>query len=188
MTGGTGRTGSGSEIMSSSSAKMLVCVGEKSACVKISGRANFASSVDFKTLLNELLQKGYTGFVLDLSECVLMDSTFLGVLAGFGLKLNPSQPGSAAGPIELLNPNPRIAELLENLGVLHLFKVTQGEVLLPEPAEARDHAASSPSREEVARTCLEAHETLMAIHPGNVSRFKDVAQFLAEDLKKLKAS
>jgi hypothetical protein len=27
----------------------------------------------------------------------------------------------------------------------------------------------------------------MGIHPDNVSRFKDVAQFLAEDLKRLKS-
>ena len=83
--------------MSAPSAKMLVSIGEKSAMVRIAGRANFTSSVDFKKLLNELLQKGYTCFVLDLTECVLMDSTFLGVLAGFGLKMNgrrPTQPAT----------------------------------------------------------------------------------------------
>jgi len=74
------------EFMSTASARMLVLVAEKFACIKISGRANFTSSIDFKVLLNELLAKGFNTFVLDLSECVLMDSTFLGVLAGFGLK------------------------------------------------------------------------------------------------------
>src|SRR5687767_10183530 len=108
--------------MSMPSAKMSVSVGEKSACVKIAGRANFTSSIDFKTLLNELLQKGYTYFVLDLAECVLMDSTFLGVLAGFGLKTYGPQADNIPRTIELYNPNARIAELLENLGVLHLFK------------------------------------------------------------------
>src|SRR6266436_1715412 len=98
--------------MSNPSAKMLVLVGEKFACIKISGRANFSSSVDFKTLVNELLQKGYTYFVLDLSECMLMDSTFLGVLAGFGLKMNAATPGNGCGAIELSNPNARISELL----------------------------------------------------------------------------
>ena len=66
----------------------MVMVGEQFACIRIIGRANFTSSVDFKTLVNELRQKGCNCFVLDLSECVLMDSTFLGVLAGFGLKLS----------------------------------------------------------------------------------------------------
>lgn len=167
---------------------MFVSVGENSACVKIAGRANFTSSIDFKTLLNELIQRGYTYFALDLSECALMDSTFLGVLAGFGLKFNNPQPNTpASGTIELFNPNARISELLENLGVLHLFKVTQGEVKLPEQTEARDHTPASPTREEVTQTCLDAHKTLMKISPENASRFKEVTQFLAEDLKKLKS-
>jgi len=38
----------------------------------------------------------------------------------------------------------------------------------------------------LTRACLEAHETLMAINPENVARFKDVAMFLAEDLAKLR--
>src|SRR6185436_1456234 len=112
--------------MSTPSAKMSVSVGERCACIRISGRANFTSSIDFKTLLTELLQKNYNYLVLDLSDCMLMDSTFLGVLAGFGLKMYGPQPDKVERTLELFNPNPRIAELLENLGVLHLFKVIQG--------------------------------------------------------------
>lgn len=37
----------------------------------------------------------------------------------------------------------------------------------------------------MARTSLEAHQTLMKINPANIPKFKDVAEFLAEDLKKL---
>ena len=40
--------------MNASSAKLMVMVGENFACVKVSGRANFTSSVDFKTVLKEL--------------------------------------------------------------------------------------------------------------------------------------
>jgi anti-sigma B factor antagonist len=164
---------------------MLVSVGDRCAFVQIGGRANFTSSVDFKALLDQLLQKGYTDFVLDLTECVLMDSTFLGVLAGFGLKLNTPQSDKVDRTIQLYNPNARISELLENLGVLHLFKVTEGDANVP--ANTKDVKSTNANREEVTRTCLEAHKILMDIHPENVSRFKDVAAFLAEDLKRMKA-
>lgn len=162
-------------------------VGEKFACVKIAGRANFSSSIDFRTLVTELQQKGYSCFVLDLSECLLMDSTFLGVLAGFGLKMKSARKDQAAPAIELLNPNARIIELLEDVGVLHLFSLAKGPLLAPESTEARTHTPANPTKEEATRACLEAHQTLMAINPQNVSRFKDVAQFLAEDLKNLKS-
>jgi anti-sigma B factor antagonist len=168
--------------MNSPSAKMWVLVGEKFACVKINGRANFSSSMDFRTALNDLREKGYHYFVLDLSECQLMDSTFLGVLAGFGLKMNTGQDGSG---IELLNPNARLSELLESLGVIHLFKVTQGAPGCT--GETQPVVPGNPSRVEASRACLEAHQTLMKINPDNVAKFKDLTQFLAEDLKKAKA-
>ncbi len=170
--------------MSTAGAKLLVLVGEQFACVRIVGRANFTSSIDFKTLVNELVQKGYRYFVLELSECLLMDSTFLGVLAGFGLKLNRN--GETEPAIELLNPNARISELLENLGVLHLFKVSERQPNCAGNAELQPEAESPPTREEITRACLEAHRTLMEINPANASKFKEVTQFLAEDLKRLK--
>src|SRR5437588_12978982 len=139
--------------MSVPPAKISVLVGEHFACIKISGRANFSSSIDFRTLINELQQKGYRYFVLDLAECVLMDSTFLGVLAGFGLKMSPTQ--GACGPaLELLNPNERITELLENLWVLHLFRLTQGPLRGPEPLEARTHTPGKHTKEEDTEACI----------------------------------
>lgn len=173
--------------MNTPSAKLLVLVGEKFSCIKIVGRANFNSSVDFKTLVSELCQKGYSYFVLDLSECLLMDSTFLGVLTGFGLKLGQTNKDCCDSGIELMNANPRITDLLENLGVLHLFKLSNGNLKAPAEAEMRAFDPSDPSKEEVTRACLEAHRTLMDVNPQNVNRFKDVAQYLAEDLKNLKA-
>ena len=43
------------------------------------------------------------------------------------------------------------------------------------------------SKKEMSRNSLEAHRTLMDLNPANIPKFKDVAQFLAEDLKRLEA-
>lgn len=170
-----------------SSANLSVLVGKNFACIKIAGRANFATSPDFKTLLNELAQKGFGHFIIDLSECALMDSTFLGVLAGFGMKLNPNGAPAERG-IELNNASTRVTELLENLGAAHLFKLTSGTLQLPQDVTACTPESINPSHEQITRTSLEAHQTLMAMSPENQARFKDVAQFLAEDLKSLEKS
>lgn len=170
--------------MPQSSANLSVLVGSNFACVKIAGRANFASSPDFKTLIEQLTQKGYAHFIVDLSECVLMDSTFLGVLVQFGLKLNSAPPEVHAG-IELSNPNERVTELLENLGALHLFNTRSGPLTLPDDLKTTTPESIQPTHEQITRTCLEAHQTLMAVNPENVARFKDVTQFLAEDLENL---
>jgi anti-anti-sigma regulatory factor len=173
--------------MNTPSARMLVWAGEQCSCIRIIGRANFTSSVDFRTLINELRERGCSYFMLDLAECVLMDSTFLGVLAGFGLKLSAGNGDHGRHGIELLNPSARITELLDTLGVLHLFKLTQGPLPLPVQTEPRPHTPGSPTKAEVTRTCIEAHQILSDISPANAAKFKDVAQFLAEGLKKSKS-
>ncbi len=48
-----------------------------------------------------------------------------------------------------------------------------------------EQTSASRDRKEISRTCLEAHEALMRINPNNIPKFKEVAQFLAEDLKKM---
>lgn len=168
---------------------LLVAVDDRAAVVKLTGRANFSMSVSFKRLLSELEQRGFDQLDLDLTECVTMDSTFLGVLAGTVLK-NSEAANSHAGRerprLRLLNPNQRVTDLLDNLGVAELFETVRSE-RATSSAELAPAAEAKPTREEFSRTCLEAHRVLMKINPENAARFKDVADFLAEDLKKLDA-
>jgi anti-sigma B factor antagonist len=168
--------------MSSSSSKLLVAVTDGTAWVKVTGRATFVCSADFRSFVYQLRDRGCCRYVLDLTDCIIMDSTFLGMLAGFGLKMNDGAGDGAS--IQLLNPNARIIDLLENLGVVNLFDVHSAVSPLPiEEGEAKELVPRA-NRAELSKTSLEAHETLMALKPENVAKFKDVARFLKEDLKK----
>jgi anti-sigma B factor antagonist len=168
--------------MSSSSSKLLVAVTDGTAWVKVTGRATFVCSADFRSFVYQLRDRGCCRYVLDLTDCIIMDSTFLGMLAGFGLKMSDSAGNGAS--IQLLNPNARIIDLLDNLGVVNLFDLHSGVSPLPiEEGEAKELVPRA-NRAELSKTSLEAHETLMALKPENVAKFKDVARFLKEDLKK----
>src|SRR5262245_46114693 len=169
--------------MGASASTLQVAVTDQVALVKIAGRASFNSSVEFKTLVYELRARGYRKFVLDLTDCLIMDSTFLGVLAGFGLKLAESDGEKPT--VTLLNLNQRILDLLENLGVAHLFNLMQGTDPLSQKCRDVKPIEGARSKLETARACLEAHETLMSINPANIPKFKDVTRFMAEDLKRL---
>jgi anti-sigma B factor antagonist len=165
----------------------MVAVFDQTVCIKINGRADFTLSLDLKKLISELGQKGYAHFVFDLRDCLTMDSTFLGVLSGIGLKFSDGKSVQNGAALELLNPNPRIAETLENLGVVDLFTIRN----CPEPVAERFEPlgkAVDNSKVEITRNCLEAHKTLMGLKPENVQKFKDVTQFLADDLKRLEAA
>jgi anti-anti-sigma factor len=170
--------------MSGSAANLSVWVGDQIVCVKIAGRASFTCSVDFRTLLTTLWQQGHNRFVLDLTKCQLMDSTFLGVLAGLGLRFTQEPNGYGPSTIELLNPSPRIADMLDNLGVNHLFQTVRGPTAETERLDCVEQLSSNVDRKEISRTCLEAHKLLMDLNPANVPKFKDVTRFLEEDLKK----
>src|SRR2546426_7701188 len=156
--------------MGACSPTLQVAVTDQIALVKISGRASFNCSVDFKTLVYELRDRGYRKFVLDLTECLIIDSTFLGVLAGFGLKLAET-PG--AGPaVTLLNPNQRILDLLDNLGVGHLFCVVPGKDPLSEKCKAVQQIDGGPRQEETTPARLKGHPTLIGIKPAKRPKVK----------------
>src|SRR3989442_12824966 len=108
--------------MPDASASLMVSVTDPVVFVKVIGRACFKLSVEFKTLIQELSRRAYQQYVIDLSQCLVMDSTFLGVLAGIGLKL-AGKPGENQPPrMALCQPNQRVCDLLDNLGVTHLFQ------------------------------------------------------------------
>ncbi|MBI5772717.1 MAG: STAS domain-containing protein [Verrucomicrobia bacterium] len=167
-----------------SAARLQVCVREDAVWVKISGRANFTVSVDFKALINGLRAQGRRRFVLDLTDCLLMDSTFLGVLARISLDMAETEQPGEPRSIELLNPSERVSDMLDNLGVLSLFGVLRcspdAGVKLEEVALTKGQV----SKAENSRNCLEAHRALMEVCAENKARFKDVTKFLEEDLKK----
>ena len=158
---------------------LSVCVRGNAACVKIAGRANFTSSPDFKRLMHQLREDGCESIVLDLTGCVLMDSTFLGVLARIGRE-SESGNGRPACRVELFNPTERVVELLDNLGVMGLFHVVHQA---PDLGRFEPVQSGNASRVELNRTCLEAHQTLMDTSPENERRFKDAAEFFRKNLK-----
>ncbi len=172
--------------MTTPAASISVFACDEFACVRITGRANFTLGVEFKTLLSELEAHGFGHFIFELSDCVLMDSTFLGILTGFGLKQQQLHGEDQPSIVELRNPHERVAELIENLGVLSLFNIARGPLCPPEKMHVVAHQVAQPSREETTRVCLEAHEKLVEANADNAQRFKDVTRFLAEDLKRMK--
>jgi len=164
-------------------AKLYVAdLGER-AVVRITGRANCLSSVSFKRVINSLIERGRRVFTLDLSDCQLMDSTFLGVLVGLNRTLGQA---GADGGFSLYKPTETVRVLLDNLGILELFSTAEslGQEEAAEPVEAGE----ASDKTELTHTSLEAHRNLMDANPENEAKFKEVTRFLAEDLKRQEAA
>lgn len=147
------------------------------AYLRVTGRAAVERARDFKSLVQRLNGQGIRKFCLDLTECRIMDSTFSGVLAALASELGPL-PEGAGTRFVLVNPNERVRDLLDNLGVLPLVTVLEG-ARSDVPAEgAEELARGSESRAETAECCLDAHRFLMALSPQNIPKFRDLTRVL----------
>jgi len=124
------------------------------------------------------MQRGRHDFVVDLSSCDLMDSTFMGTLAGAALRLREIGEGS----LKVIHASPRNEDLLLGLGLDQLFSVhTDGggvDFLNPDVAEAPVESSSDSDAKE---TVLEAHEALAAADSANAAKFRDVIEFLKQE-------
>jgi anti-anti-sigma regulatory factor len=164
--------------------KILVARNGDLGFVKVIGRGSFQNSGCLKAFYQQLLKEGVSGFVVDLDACTYLDSTFLGILLGLGLKLKEG----GNGILHIVNANPRNLELLRNLGLDRLIQIEGGagngsdRVNGVEEGHMEEISCPVPTRAEAAPTILEAHENLMEFDARNVPKFKDVVEFLREDL------
>ena len=147
--------------------------------LRVKGRGTFQTSAGMKEYTRRMVQRGHREFVIDLAECELMDSTFMGTLAGIALRLREIGSGS----LTVLNPNPRNRSLLENLGLDHLFSFELSEGACPPPKPAVQQALVTPTTDAAVQhdTILSAHEALVEADPENEERFKDVLDLLKQE-------
>lgn len=157
------------------------------AFIRVVGRGSFKISASLKEFALHALDAGCRRVVLDMTECVGMDSTFMGVLAGLAFRLR----GVPEGRIVIVNLNARTRGLLATLGLdeaveTHMAGATPADLepLLARGGPLTELPAEERGQAETARTMLEAHENLVRLSPENLPKFKDVLTFLREDLKK----
>jgi len=147
----------------------------------VDGKGSFQNSPALKEFSKQMLERGSRHFVVDLQNCPVMDSTFMGTLAGIALRLREYSDGS----LLVRNANERNSDLLRNLGLNNLFDVeskaseTTDEVVGSKPLAA-DRAVR---RIDQAECMIEAHEALVSADPENLARFKDVLEYLKQDLR-----
>jgi anti-sigma B factor antagonist len=157
---------------------LSVCVRDHAACVRIVGQAKFTAATDFKRLILQL-EQDCQEIILDLTQCTMMDSTFLGVMTAAARRCEIAQRQGQHRVLGLFHPTEKVVESLENLDVLRVFKVMQDP---PQFGAFQRVEHSSPSRQELTRTCWEAHDTLMRTNPDNERRFRDATEFFRKNL------
>ena len=160
---------------------------ENQVYVRVVGRGTFQNSQPLRLFALQKIDEGQVEFI-DLGQCQGMDSTFLGVLAGIGLRLR--QNGKLA-TVHIVNISPRNLELIQTLGLDRLFTVNSSAssplaeadyrklpdtdlTQLPHPLE----------KDETTDLMIEAHDNLVRADERNAAKFRELTRFLREAVER----
>jgi len=159
---------------------ILVGVNGPAVWVRVEGKGNFLNSGSLKEFAQEMVNRGYREFIVDLKNCAMMDSTFMGTLAAVALRLREI----GQGHLHVVHCGERSRDLLSGLGLDQIFDIRSNGAAAPECTEVKENApeGADSRKKETTETMLEAHEALCDAAPENLSRFKDVLEYLKQDL------
>ena len=149
--------------------------------VKVEGKGSFLNSGNLKEFTREMVNRGYREFVVDLENCAMMDSTFMGTMAGVALRLKEL----GHGHLHVVHCGERSRNLLTGLGLDQIFDIHSNGTAAPKCEELeRENANGVTDKKQVSADMLDAHQALCDAVPKNFSRFKDVLDYLKQDLHK----
>lgn len=161
---------------------------DNTAVIRIEGRGSFKISPPMKQFIHQVIDTHSAERILvDMSDCMGMDSTFMGVVAGISCFIK-SQPEVS---FKLINLSKKNEKLLVTLGVDRVvdysLSISKEELNLIGHAHEGLHTLEPDFSDKLdaAKTSLAAHSTLVNINPSNFDKFKSVIEFLQDDVTKL---
>src|SRR5207245_6818820 len=122
---------------------------------KVEGKGSFLNSGNLKEFAREMVDRGYREFVIDLANCAMMDSTFMGTMAGVALRLKEL----GRGHLHVVHCGTRSRELLSGLGLDQIFSIHANGASGPECEALRRKSRGESAREKEKQT-----NTMRAVH------------------------
>lgn len=134
--------------------------------------------IDFWDFSEEMMKQGFLRFIVDLSQCRSMDSTFMGVLVG--MAESPRIKREEA--VTVINPNDHHMKLMDGLGLPKMISIKQGRTDLPELEMRRLDAFPRTSEDRILKI-RDVHAKLVALDRRNEEKFKMFLKLLDQELK-----
>lgn len=167
------------------SPSILVGCNQKVVCIRVQGKGSFLNSAGVKTFATAMINRGHREFVVDLGNCPVMDSTFMGTLTGVALRLRELGHGG----LHVVNSNERNVDLLQGLGLDQILSLElNGHTVASNGESETQHSEHELPPEplgkrEMTENMIAAHEALVDADRQNLTKFKDVIDYLKQDLK-----
>jgi len=161
--------------------------------VRVAGPGTFQNGPPLRRFALEMINCGQQQFIIDLAQCQGMDSTFLGVLAGIGLRLHHDDRD---GKVRVIEVNARNMESLQTLGLDRLFDVIAVGIYRPDRSPPADTEFRGLPDADIAKLCtrlnkndaadlmLEAHGNLIQTDQRNAEKFVELTRCLRDRVEK----
>lgn len=141
--------------------------------VKLNGRVTLESGDLLRVAGMFFLNNDAALLKFEMSECVFMDSTIMGVLAMLSLEARKKSV-----PVEVVNITDETLSLLKGLGVDRIMKFVDAD----STAMNWKNVSNSYNDSMDSKVILDAHKTLMDIDDENVSKFEHVVACLEAEI------
>ncbi len=171
--------------VNSNGADILVSCFDNVDWIRVEGKGSFQNSSRVKEFTQRSFDKGHRNFVIDLENCPAVDSTFMGTLASMALKLRYEPDGR----MDVINATGRTRDAMTSLGLHCLLEMDDDGSAWKDERELVAQNLGKPlspkaelSKKEETANVLAAHEALVEANNDNFSRFKDVLDYLKDDL------
>lgn len=117
--------------------------------------------------------------VLDITQCVYLDSTILGLLARWAIAFAQTHP---TPPFLIGLPGNPLEQILVRMSLDTLFHVSHDTYTMPNSALSQMMLSEHFSEQEYAAYVLAAHQTLAELSTENAKEFATVIECLKAEL------
>ncbi len=154
----------------------LQIAAEKEECVgwiRLNGRVTLENGDQLRAAGMFFLENGASLLKFEMSDCLFMDSTIMGVMAMLSLEAYKRKV-----PVEAVNVKDETMTLLKGLGVHRVMKFTVADtddIGWKTVDVAYNKALDS-------KVILDAHKTLMEVDEDNVAKFEQVVACLEAEI------
>ncbi len=143
--------------------------------IQVQGLGNMFLAPTLQSFVESEIKTGLGSFVIDLSGCEGMDSTFMGTLMGLSQTVK-----NHCGWFCLVRVSEENMRLLKMLGVLHMVSVHEGEFPAPSGETTSLIATNDPFARQ--KQIHNAHRLLVDADPENKARFEPFLKALEAEL------
>jgi anti-anti-sigma factor len=155
--------------------QILVGTSTDTVYIEAQGRATHQEAHPLQGFAQEMIERGFRQFELDCRRCSAMDSTFLGTLAGIGMRLM-NEPG---GSLTLFHVSPVNLQTIKTLGIDRFLRIdrTLSPFVPRKPPRLRLLPREAFSKEWES-TVLNAHTLLADIGAQGGAVWDDVVRLM----------